>query len=647
MFNEKIDQNKERRINMKKTILAWTILVMALGICGAIWAQNDDQLPKLSIDNLLQISSLVNSSPRWSPDGSQIIFSSSLNNGGLVSISPEGGFPTRLPFRFSGASDPRWSPDGKWVSYISSKSGAPEIWIWSVSDGDHMQLTDLGGRINSLNWSPDSKWIAFADDLYGSYDIWKVAVPEGKVQRLTKDRLYEVFPSWAPDAKKILYVRMDNRWVDHDVIEITSSGGNPRLILSDKDFFDYREGRAFGYAVVSPDGKSLLFRSHRSNWINYWIVSLEGGEPKPITQEKADQSSARWSPDGKLIAYVSNHNGTHDLRIVPASGGKPRIIVSPEMGRCANPEWSPDGSRICYTFESPGQPNDLYVVTLKNRDIKRLTHSMPAGNLEKTIVMPEKITYLSPDSFTISAYLYKPAVVRAGDKFPGVIWIHGGPSSQFHDSFQQHVQFFVQRGYVILQPNVRGSSGYGLDFEKANNKCWGICDLKDVLAGAESLKALSYVDRNNIGVTGTSYGGILTMATVANAPEVFQAAIPCSGDADWARAYKDDHVHHVKMWDYELGPVKDNEDLYRKISPITNVENVTTPVFMPYGKGRYPESPQSELFAIALQKYSKVFRIKSYPGENYYVRRLENRRQMLLDMLEFFDKYLKNDKIIH
>jgi len=211
VFNEKIDQNKERRINMKKTILAWTILVMALGICGAIWAQNDDQLPKLSIDNLLQISSLVNSSPRWSPDGSQIIFSSSLNNGGLVSISPEGGFPTRLPFRFSGANDPRWSPDGKWVSYISSKSGAPEIWIWSVSDGDHMQLTDLGGRINSLNWSPDSKWIAFADDLYGSYDIWKVAVPEGKVQRLTKDRLYEVFPSWAPDAKKILYVRMDNR----------------------------------------------------------------------------------------------------------------------------------------------------------------------------------------------------------------------------------------------------------------------------------------------------------------------------------------------------------------------------------------------------------------------------------------------------
>jgi len=630
---------------MKKIIPG--IVSLLLFWTAAAGSTDIDPQSKISIDNLLQFNSVIGSTLMWSPDGKQIICSSSLNDGGLVAFDADNGLFERLPFQFSGAGLAMYSPDGKWISYISSQSGAPEIWLWSVSDGSHRRLTDLGGRIGSLSWSPDGKQIAFSEDIYGSFDIWTASIPSGKLQRLTSDKLFEVYPDWTPDSKKILYVRMDDRWVDHDILEIPASGGSSRLVLSDKDFFDYREGRAFGYPQVSPDGTHVLFRSHRSNWINFWTVPLTGGDPKPIAAEQADQSGACWSPDGRFIAYTSNHNGTQDLRIVSADGGSPRILVAPKMGMCANPQWSPDGTRIGYTFGTPIEPNDLYVVSIKNGKHKHLTRSMPKGNFAQHLVTPEKITYKSPDGFTISAYLYKPADIHPGEKFPGVMWLHGGPTGQFRDSLQARVQFFIQNGYVILQPNVRGSSGYGRDFEKANNKSWGIGDLKDVLAGVDYLKTLSYVDKNNMGVTGTSYGGILTFATIANAPEVFQAAIPCSGDADWARAYKDDHVHHVKMWDYELGPLKDNQELYRRISPITNVRNVTTPVFMPYGKGRYAESPQSELFAVALQKYSKVFRIKAYPNETYYVYRTENKRQLWKDMLKFFNKYLKNDNIVH
>lgn len=99
------------------------------------------------------------------------------------------------------------------------------------------------------------------------------------------------------------------------------------------------------------------------------------------------------------------------------------------------------------------------------------------------------------------------------------------------------------------------------------------------------------------------------------------------------------------MWDYELGPLEKNKELYRKLSPISHVEKITTPAFVVHGEGRYPESPQSKIFATALQKYYKVFRYKAYSGENYYVRGSKNRRQMLLDMLEFFDQFLK-DKLI-
>ena len=604
----------------------------------------------LSIDALLQIGSVVGGgfSPQWSPDGSRILFSSSFNSEGLVTVGINGGFPTRMPIDLGGtghflsSNDPRWSPDGKWISYISTKSGPPELWLWSVEDGHVVQLTDLGGRINSLNWSPDSRWIAFANDRYGGFDIWKVAVPDGEVVRLTDDVRYDVYPSWTPDSRNIVYDRLDDRWVDHEVLEISADGGNPRLIVEETDFFDYGSGRTFGYPMVSPDGNTVLFRSHRSGWINYWTVPIGGGAPRPIAPEDADQTYASWSPDGEQVVYVSNHDGTQDLRVVSAAGGEPRILVAPDMGVCSNPEWSPDGQNISYLFGNPVKPNDLFVVSLHDGQTTQLTSSTFAGNLGEALIAPEKITYPSEDGLTISAYLYKPANIQPGDRFPGILWIHGGPTSQFRDTFQQHVQFFAQRGYVLLLPNIRGSSGYGKDFEKMNNRCWGECDLKDALAGVEYLKTLPYTDPDNMGVTGTSYGGDFTMASIGRVPPgTFQAAIAHSGEGDWVRAYFEDEMRHVKLWDYEFGPFEENEELYRRLSPVTGIPNVTTPTFVIHGEGLYPSSELARLFATELERHYKVFWHKAYSPETFYVRSRANRRQMLLDMLDFFDRFLK------
>lgn len=635
----------------------WTgiIFLFIFGILSCLFAFGGDQGKPLPIDDLLQIGSVVGGRyvPQWSPDGKQIIFASSLNSGGLVSINPEGGFPTRLPLVLGGTghflalNDPKWSPDGKWISYISTKSGASEIWLWAVSDSRHIQLTNLGGRINAIHWSPDTRWIAFSGDRYGNYDIWKVSVPGGEVFRLTRDKRYEVYPFWTPDGKKILYDRLDERWVDHEVMEITAEGQSPRLVVKETDFFDYGAGRTFGYPMVSPDGETVLFRSHRSGWINYWVIPLGGGQPKPIAAEEADQSEACWSPDGKMIAYISNHDGTLGLRVVSSTGRRPRVLVVPEMGVCSNPQWSPDGKFISYKLTTPTRPADLFLVSVRDGKRRRLTDSMPAGNLEKALVIPEKVIYPSSDNLKISAYLYKPKQMRKGERYPVIMWIHGGPTGQFRDTFQQKVQFFAQRGYVLLLPNIRGSSGYGKAFEKLNNKCWGECDLKDVIAGVDYLKTLPYVDPDNIGVTGTSYGGDFTMAAVGRAPPgLFQAAIACSGEASWVRAYYEDEMRHVKLWDYEFGPIEKNLDLYKRLSPVSSIEKVTTPTFVIHGEGLYPGSVLAKLFATELQRHYKVFRYKAYQGETFYVRSLKNRRQMLLDMLDFFDQYLK-DKNVH
>ncbi|MFC1662027.1 prolyl oligopeptidase family serine peptidase [Gemmatimonadota bacterium] len=628
----------------------WPAIVMG-SLMGPAANGQDLGNDRLSVDQLLSINSVVSGAPEWSPDGSAILFSSSFN-GGLMTLSPEGGFPVRIPLNLGGAGHflasqmPGWSPSGTWTSYVSNKSGSPEIWLWSTEDGSEIQLTNLGGRINSMSWSPDERWIVFAGDRYGNYDIWKVSVPGGDVYRLTTDTGYEVFPSWTPDSQRILYVQLDEAWVDHDVIEIDTAGEAKRTVLRDTHFFDYGAGSTFGYAQVSPDGETVLFRSLRSGWINYWTVPLAGGEPRQIAAADADQSDARWSPDGRWITFTENHNGSHDLRIVEARGGEPRVLVSPEMGRASSPAWSPDGRSIAYMAETITRPVDLFVVDIRSGEPRQLTYSMPAGSFEDRLVVPEKIWYQSTDGLNIAAYLYKPRAVEPGERFPGILWIHGGPTSQFHDTFQQHVQYFVDRGYVVLLPNIRGSSGYGLDFEEANNGCWGHCDLEDVLAGADYLKTLPYVNPNKLGITGTSYGGIMSMYAVSFAPGVFQASIPASGYADWVHFYNSENeLRHVRLLDYELGPFETSQAVWWQASAISAVADVATPVFLVHGVGRYPGSDQSEIFAQGLENHYKPFRYKTYPNETYYVRGTANRRQMLEDMKDFFDQFLKDRMI--
>ena len=314
---------------------------------------------------------------------------------------------------------PTWSPRGHWISYVSDKSGSQEIWLWSVQDGRDVQLTDLGGRINALSWSADEQWIAFSGDRYGNFDIWKVGVDAGEVHQLTSDPRYEVFPTWSPDSNSILYVMLDESWVDHDVIQIMANGEAPRVVVRDTHFFDYGAGTTFGYPQVSPDGTTLLFRSQRTEWINYWTVPLSGGDPRSLAPAQADQSQAKWSPDGTSIVYVENHNGTHELRVVNVNDGEPTVLVSPSMGATASPDWSPDGRMVSYTRSSVTRPQDLYVVAVESGQPRPLTHSMPAGQLEERLVIPSKVTYPSSDGLRIAAYLYEPPPGPATTRYPG------------------------------------------------------------------------------------------------------------------------------------------------------------------------------------------------------------------------------------
>lgn len=592
--------------------------------------------------------------PFWSPDGARVLYLSGRGGAALWSVPAAGGTPSIVARDIPGQLA-RLAPSGDRIAYLSDRGGFPEIWIRDLTGPDGAdrpprQLTSLGAKINALSWSPDGRTLALSALRYGQFDLWTVDVATGRVTRVTTDPAYETYPVWTPDGRHLVYVRSDDRWADHDIMVIPAAGGTPRRVVSDTDFFDYGTmgTRArFGYPILSPDGRRVLFPSHRSGWINYWMAALDGtGSPRPLAAEAADQSNAVWAPDGRQVAFVSNRNGTMDLRAVPADGGPVRVVAAVELGVASQPAWAPDGRSLAFTLGTPTRPAEPHVVAATGGTPRRLASSVDDAVLA-TLVTPSKVTYRS-DEFTIPAYLYRPPPGVARARAPGILYIHGGPTGQFADSWLPQPQFLAQMGYVVLAPNIRGSSGYGKAFEDANNPCWTHCDLRDVVAGAEYLRRLPEVDGAWLGITGNSYGGIMSMAAVAHAPEVFQASAPQSGYADWI-SFMDynSELQHTKLLAYEWGPWPDSAAVYRRNSSIFSAHRVTAPVLVIQGEGRTPAwrpnprpIPASKEFVHALDRMNKVVHHKVYPGEDYYVGGRENARQVMLDILRFFDQYL-------
>jgi dipeptidyl aminopeptidase/acylaminoacyl peptidase len=558
-----------------------------------------------------------------------------------------GGFPRRVtngmsPLPFLASPQQSYSPDGRYIAHLGEVGGATELWLHRRADGQQRPLTRLGNNISSYTWAPDGQSILAASNRRGTYDIYRVAVPSGEATRLTHDSRYEVSPVSTPDGNRVLFVRLDERWADHEVVSIAPDGGDEQVIAHDEDFFDYHYGRTFGLPLVSPSGQQVLFRSHRSGWIGYWRVPVTGGKPQPLCPQEADQSAAAWSPDGKQVAFISNANGTLSLWLCNADGSEARALVEPEMGVCQAPAWSPDGRTIAYFFSSPTAPQDLWTVEVETGERRQLTNGMPAGEARDLLNVPQKVRYTSFDDLPIHAYLYPPTQIEAGHRYPGIILAHGGPTMQFFDAYDSLAQFLSSQGYAVLMPNVRGSSGYGRDFEKLNDADWGHADLQDCIAGTEFLRTFDWIDPDQMGITGTSYGGCLSMAAVCNAPDAFQAAAPHAGYADWIHAYHEQEKRHIQLLRYEFGDIETNEAVYRHTSPIFNAAQAGTPVLVLQGEGQFPRSDASYHFVDALRKEYKAVEHKVYRDECYYVRSRANVRQMYLDIRDFFDRHLKH-----
>jgi dipeptidyl aminopeptidase/acylaminoacyl peptidase len=619
--------------------------------------------------------------PRVSPDGSRVVYT--VNE--AVTTADKSEFVTQvwmanvatkrntqLTFGDKSSTNPKWSPDGKWIAFLSNrKDNRNNLYRLSIEGGEAEPLTELKSGVSNFDWSPDGRSIAYT-------------MTDPKTE----------------DEEKNDKGRNDFRWVDENLkmsrlyvlpVEKDANGKRePRKLTT----ANYHVG-AFDW---SGDSSRIAFSHSKTPIANDWttadvsIVEVANAKVTVLANTPAAEDSPLYSPDGKSIALIVSDNPprwaqSSLIQIFPASGGQPKNLMASHDGQPGIAGWSADSKRI-YFSEIKGTGTQLYVVDVAanrideikstaavlgginlNRSGKMLgftrqTSDTPAdafmasvdtfapvqiSNVNADFKMPplgktEVIRWKSKDGKEIEGLLTYPVNYQAGQRVPLLLNVHGGPAGVFVQSFiggrgVYPLASFTSRGYAVLRPNPRGSSGYGAEFRRANTRDWGFGDFQDLMTGVDRVVEMGVADPERLGVMGWSYGGYMTSWIVTQTKR-FKAA---SAGAPVTNLMSFNGTADIPAFvpDYFGGQFWDALDIYQKHSPMFNVKGVTTPTMIQHGEAdvRVPISQGYE-FYNALKAQGVETRMLVLPRQPHGPTEPKMQLAAMKANLEWFEKYI-------
>jgi dipeptidyl aminopeptidase/acylaminoacyl peptidase len=360
------------------------------------------------------------------------------------------------------------------------------------------------------------------------------------------------------------------------------------------------KGDSFG-ARWSPDGKRLAFVSDEGGHKTIYLLPADGGTPDQLLKTSSEATDPEFSPDGRYLAFLDNKDGEKKVWIHDFESGRQRTL-SLRNGTHSTPTWRPDGTAVLSLFEAWNYSRDVWIYELEGGR-ERASDTLPPDLDVRKMVRPELVRYPSFDTREITGYLYLPEGAAPDKPAPLLVTPHGGPTAQWQNNWLPFVQLLVQRGYAVFAPNVRGSSGFGREFEDLNDADWGRGDLDDLIVGTKRMMQRPEIRDERPGIWGVSYGGFLTLAAVARYPDVFACAVEVLGMPDLESLYRETTDEGRAYLDREIGPLRGNLALYRELSPVTEVGKVQTPLLSFHGEN-YPLVPYEvkKSFIDALRK---------------------------------------------
>jgi dipeptidyl aminopeptidase/acylaminoacyl peptidase len=612
---------------------------------SVVSASNSAARP-VPVDDLYYTRSVFGAA--WSPDGQQIVFTTDISGrSNLWKVRASGGWPIQLTQSDDRQYNAVWSPDGKWIVYQQDHAG-DELWdLYAIpSDGgEPVNLTNTPAiREQGPHWSHDGNTIAFAHKTKDGpqYDIALLDWSTRRVHRLTDEQQpgyrWNVM-AWSNDDKAIYAGRVNPNLTDADIYRIDVATGKLENLTSHQGTIRYLG------SSLSPDGGTILLSSDaKGGYMNIALLTVATKKVTWVTDLKWEAFAGHFSPDGKNYTYVVDEDGLIDAYLADRSTNRAEKVELPHGLNhfSGNPnEFAPQSDRVIVSHEASNQPGDLWVYNLTNRHVEQLTFSAIAS-LRVTPLPPSQIVhYKTFDGKIISALLWVPFNLKRDGINPALVLPHGGPTGQMVDYWNTDVAALTSRGYICIAPNPRGSTGYGLDFQKANFQDLGGGDLKDEVGAVEFLKGTGYVDSKKIGITGGSYGGFMTLMAIGKTPDVWAAAVEEFGIINWSTMLKSSDPSLNEYLKGLLGNPDTNRKVYEEASPITYIRNEKAPLLVLQGDNdpRVPKEEAQQVVDI-LKEEGRVVDAHYYPNEGHGFVKRENQMDSIRRTIAWFDHYL-------
>lgn len=553
---------------------------------------------------------------------------------------------------------PTVSPGGDEIAYVLSSGDESDIWLVGVSGSAPRRLStdrELASywEDSAPEWSPDGTRIAYTS---GSHTM--VVAREGGVPRRIREA---ALGTWLDDERLVVVVehKRTTRLAVVDVADpwprpfgptggdVTSvhrlADGRIAAVFWPKDDFSrsdiviaepdgawetlvgVEDRRALDPA---PHGDRLAYVLEEGDWRAIRIADLKTGEHQLLASAEADFGDLAWSADGSRLVAVRSARGQGDLVVVDLEGA---VETVESGGYWQSPSWA--GERIVAIEEAHHIPPRL--VTVGDGRIEVLHEETPLAVSNAPHVPFERVVFPSGDGTEIEGFLFRPEATTR--PVPAVVYPHGGPTDAYGDVWDGHAQYFVDKGYAWLAVNFRGSTTYGLAFERANHDDWGVGDTADCIAAGNYLESLDWVDGRRLAIFGASYGSYMALAALVHPDNPFACGVAKYGDCDiltsWAQGDRGGREDLERM----MGHPSSNRDGYQAGSPIHSIERLDKPILVAHGEqDARVNVKQAEQLVVELKRLDKQFEYVTYPEEAHGFLR----RPSQIDFYERLERFL-------
>ncbi|HEY5658712.1 MAG TPA: S9 family peptidase [Myxococcota bacterium] len=577
---------------------------------------------------------------------------------------------------------PRWSPDGRRLAFLSARgddaAGADQLWLLDWRSGELERATQLPNGVSDFDWAPDSRRLALIspvaparkrepktpqpiviDRLLIKRDgigylgaararVHLLDLKDRSIVQLTAGPHDEIMPAFAPDGRRIAYVSklgddpdLHSNW---DILTIEPKVGAKPQRATQGERMECDPVWGWGSAPVwSPDARRLACVQSgplELSWFSLQQVAVFPVRGGPGTQPTAaidrNTTRPRFSADGSRLFFLLEDDQSVVLASVDASGdGLQRLTPS---GRTVSDyALGPEG-RIAVLSSTSDEPGEI--AALERGALRPLTQVNAALRASVRLAKAEAFAFRGADGEELHGLLMKPPDSSKGTPHPAVLRLHGGPVAQWQHGFDFSWQILAARGYAVVGPNPRGSSGRGEAFQRAIFGNWGSVDVPDVLAAADHVVAAGIADPKRLGVGGWSAGAMLTNYTIASDPR-FRAATSGAGVSNMLAGYGTDEWW--QDWEAELGlPWEALENWLRVSYPFLHADRIRTPtLFLCGAEDHNVPVIHSEQMYMALRRLGVPTQLVVYPGESHGIYRPSFRRDVLARYVAWYDRWLR------